>query len=218
MAGEKDRKHMVTMTRSALGLAILAMATGCDEFAFDDPPTTDEQAYLALQQETQALQDATGDLAVTPVADLPVVGSATYEGTARIALDPPAGGTGSELIGEASITADFETATLTGQADGFYGTVNGGDVTSFDGTLFLSEGAIDASGAGGDQIGASLNGTLSGGGDTLVVDGGVTGNFLGDPLLLNEPPAALLLETTDDTGIRLNGDIVTGGVQIIGLD
>jgi hypothetical protein len=218
MAGEKDRKHMVTMTRSALGLAILAMATGCDEFAFDDPPTTDEQAYLALQQETQALQDATGDLAVTPVADLPVVGSATYEGTARIALDPPAGGTGSELIGEASITADFETATLTGQADGFYGTVNGGDVTSFDGTLFLSEGAIDASGAGGDQIGASLNGTLSGGGDTLVVDGGVTGNFLGDPLLLNEPPEALLLETTDDTGIRLNGDIVTGGVQIIGLD
>jgi hypothetical protein len=209
---------MVTTMRGALGLAILAMATGCDEFAFDDPPTTDEQAYLALQQETLALQDATGNLDVTPVADLPVVGSATYEGTARIALDPLAGGTGSELIGEASITADFETATLTGQADGLYGTVNGGEVTSFDGTLFLSEGAIDAGGEGGDQIGANLNGTLSGGGDTLVVDGGVTGNFLGDPLLLNEPPGALLLETTDDTGIRLNGDTVTGGVQIIGLD
>ena len=209
---------MVTMMRGALGLAILAGSAGCDQFAFDDPPTTDEQAFLALQQETLALQDATGNLDVTPVADLPVVGSATYEGTARIALDPLAGGTGSELIGEASITADFETATLTGQADGFYGTVNGGEVTSFGGTLFLSEGAIDASRAGGDQIGANLNGTLSGGGDTLVVDGGVTGNFLGDPPLLNEPPEALLLETTDETGIRLNGDTVTGGVQIIGMD
>ena len=209
---------MVTMMRGALGLAILAGSAGCDQFAFDDPPTTDEQAFLALQQETLALQDATGNLDVTPVADLPVVGSATYEGTARIALDPLAGGTGSELIGEASITADFETATLTGQADGFYGTVNGGEVTSFGGTLFLSEGAIDASRAGGDQIGANLNGTLSGGGNTLVVNGGITGNFLGDPPLLNELPEALLLETTDETGIRLNGDTVTGGVQIIGMD
>lgn len=218
MTGEKDRNDMQTTMRGALGLAILAGVAGCDQFAFDDPPTTDEQAYLALQQETLALQDATGDLAVTPVADLPVVGSATYEGTARIALDPLAGGTGSELIGEAAITADFETATLTGQADGFYGTIDGGEVTSFDGTLFLSEGAIDTSGSGSEQIGASLNGTLSGGGDTLVVDGGVTGNFLGDPLLLNEPPEALLLETTAETELRLNGDIVTGGVEIIGLD
>lgn len=202
---------MTTTIRAVLGLGLLAGFAGCDEFAFDDPPSAAEQAYLALQDETLALGETIAGLDVTPAADLPVTGSATYSGTARIALDPLAGGEGSDLIGQVQITADFETASLSGQADGFHGSIDGGDVTAFDGQLFLSQGEIDASG-GGDQIGANLNGTLSGGGDTLVVDGGVTGNFLG------EAPDALLLEAAEGTAFSLNGDSVSGGIQIIGLD
>lgn len=201
-----------------LAVAGLAALAGCEEFSFSDPATTEEEAYLALQAETLALRDATEFLAVTDAVDLPVSGSATYEGTALIALDAPTGGAASELIGDASIVADFEAATVTGQADGFHGTVNGGDVAAFEGTVFLSQGAIDSSNVGNDQIAADVNGTLSGGGDTLVVDGAVAGNFLGDPLLLNEAPEALSLATDDATTFRLNGADVTGGMEIIGTN
>ncbi len=202
-----------TMSLAVAGLAVLA---GCEEFSFTEPTTTEDEAYLALQAETLALRDATEFLTVTDAVDLPVSGSATYEGTALIALDAPTGGAASELIGTASITADFEAATVSGQADGFYGTVDGGDVAAFEGTIFVSQGAIDSSNSGNDQISADVNGTLSGGGDTLVVDGAVAGNFLGDPLLLNEAPEAVGLETDDATTFRLNGEDVTGGMEVIG--
>jgi hypothetical protein len=201
-----------------LAVAGLAALTGCEEFTFTDPATTEDEAYLALQAETLALRDATEFLTVTDAVDLPNTGSATYEGTALIALDAPTGGVASELIGDASIVADFEAATVSGQADGFYGTVNGGDVAAFEGTIFVSQGTIDSSNVGNDQITADVNGTLSGGGDTLVVDGAVAGNFLGDPLLLNEAPEALSLATDDTTTFRLNGEDVTGGMEVIGTN
>lgn len=204
----------MSMTRrAALCVALVGGVAGCDEFAFDEPPTTDEEAYLALQADTVALREVTEALTVTAAADLPVTGTASYDGTALIALDAPAGGAASELIGTAVLEADFANATISGQADGFYGTVAGGEVTAFAGQVFLSQGAIDAS--GGDQIGADVNGTLQGGGDTLVVGGTVAGNFLGDPLLLNEPPAAMVLATGDDTSFVLNGTAVTGGMEIV---
>ncbi len=209
----------MTMTwTKGLAVAGLAALAGCEEFSFSDPATTEDEAYLALQAETLALRDATEFLAVTDAVDLPTTGSATYEGTALIALDAPAGGVASELIGDASIVADFEAATVSGQADGFYGTVNGGDVAAFEGTIFVSQGTVDSSNVGNDQIAADVNGTLSGGGDTLVVDGAVAGNFLGDPLLLNEAPEALSLATDDATTFRLNGEDVTGGMEVIGTN
>jgi hypothetical protein len=209
----------MTMTwTKGLAVAGLAALTGCEEFSFTDSTTTEDEAYLALQAETLALRDATEFLSVTDAVDLPTTGSATYEGTALIAMDAPTGGVASELIGDASIVADFEAATVSGQADGFYGTVNGGDVAAFEGTIFVSQGTIDSSNVGNDQIAADVNGTLSGGGDTLVVDGAVAGNFLGDPLLLNEAPEALSLATDDTTTFRLNGEDVTGGIEVIGTN
>jgi hypothetical protein len=200
--------------RAAVCVALVAGVAGCDEFTFDDPPTTDEEAYLALQAETVALRDETGLLSVTDAVDLPTTGTAQYDGTALIALDAPTGGTASELIGTAAIIADFANATVSGQADGFYGSVDGGEVTAFAGQIFLSQGAIDASGTG-DQIGADVNGTLQGGGDTVVLGGQVAGNFLGDPLLLNEPPAAMVLATDDAATFTLNGAAATGGMEIV---
>lgn len=199
--------------RGALCVAALGAVAGCDEFAWSDPPTSDEAAYLALQEETLALRAATENLVATPLTDLPTTGTAQYDGTALIALDPLAGGAASELIGRAEITANFESATVSGQAGGFHGTVNGGDVTAFDGQVFLSQGTITRT--GGDQIGADVNGTLQGGGDTVVVGGQVAGNFLGDPLLLNEPPPALSLGSDDATAFTVNGGAATGELQII---
>ncbi len=153
---------------------------------------------------------------MTPGFDLPVEGSASYSGTARIGLDPLGGGPASDLIGDVEITVEFADTTLSGRAENFYGTIEGGEVTAFEGQLFLSQGVIDPD-ATGDLIGANLNGTLSGGGDTLVIDGGVSGNFLGDPSGMNVPPEAILLGSTENTGFTLNGDEVTGGLDIIGV-
>jgi hypothetical protein len=205
---------MVLKATATLCVVAMLGLAGCDEFAFSDPPTSDQAAYAALQAETLSLRDATESLAVTPVAEIPLMGSAEYRGTAVVALDPLAGGAASELIGTARVTADFAASTVTGQADGFYGTINGGDVTGFDGQVFLSQGAIDRTGTAA-QIGADVNGTLQGGGDTLVIDGAVAGNFLGDPLLLNEAPEALSLATDDATVLRLNGAAATGGMEVI---
>jgi hypothetical protein len=208
---------MAMRLTGALGITALAMLAGCDEFAFSEPATTEQESYAALQAETLALRDATEDLVVTPLADLPTTGTATYEGTALIALDAIGGGSASELIGTAAITADFAASTLSGEAGGFYGTVDGGEVAAFEGQIFVSQGTINRTGTG-DQIGADVNGTLQGGGDTLVVDGTVAGNFLGDPLLLNEAPEALAIGTEAGTEFRLNGTAVTGGMEIIGTN
>lgn len=195
-------------------LAGMVLLGGCGEFTFTDTPTTDEEAFAALQAETVALREDVAGLTATTPTMLPATGAAQYDGTALIALDP-VGGAASELIGTATITADFAARTVAGQADGFVGTAAGADVTTFGGTLFLSGGAIDTT--GGDQIGAGLNGTLQGGGDTLVVDGSVEGNFLGDPAVLGIAPPGMSLESGAETSFTLNGEAVTGGMEIIAV-
>jgi hypothetical protein len=54
---------MVGKARVVLGLAILVGLAGCDQFAFDDPPSDADEAYLALQVETLALKE--GAIAVS---------------------------------------------------------------------------------------------------------------------------------------------------------
>lgn len=194
------------------GLGTLAL-TGCEEFAFQeiDPDVT---AFTALQDETLALRDEVEFLTVATASEIPITGSATYDGTALIALDSIVDG--SELIGDAVITADFANDTVSGGMSDFYGTINGGDVTAFAGELFIGKSEIDTS--GGDQITAKLDGALQGGSNTLNVNATLNGNFLTDNIITNEPPEAMSLESSAASILTLNGVETAGGIEVIAVD
>lgn len=200
---------MGKLMMTAAALAVLALA-GCDEFVIVDDPTDD---YLALQDETRSLRTAIAGLPVTEAIDIPLSGSATYDGTALIALSTAA--VGSELIGDAIITADFAADTIGGSMGGFYGTIAGGPVTAFDGEIVISKGLIDV--IPEHDMTGKIDGTLSGGVNELVVNATLEGNFLGDPGFLNEAPEAVQLNSTPESIFTLNGGVVAGEMEVICL-
>ncbi len=189
-------------------LAVLGLAA-CEEFTVVDTPTS---RYLALQDETRALRSSIDGLPVTRAIDIPLSGTARYDGTALIALDTPVP---SELIGDAAIVADFARDTVSGRMEGFHGTVSGGRVTVFDGALDISKGVIDVTPE--HDITAKVDGTLSGGSSTLVVDATLEGNFLGNPTFFDRTPPAVQLNANDRSNFTLNGNAVAGGMEVIGL-
>ncbi len=189
-------------------LAVTGLAA-CEPFEFNDL-TTEDAAFTALQDETALIAEELESYAVTPVANIPVTGSAAYSGTALIALDTP--DRASELIGTATLVAEFGTGadTLTGTLDGFYGTINGGDVDSFDGEIDLTSGRIDRTDT--TVIAAAADGTLRSDTDTLNVGADLDGNFLG------LTPEGLSLVSNDDSVFRLNGSTVSGSeMEVLGL-
>ncbi len=194
------------------GLAILTL-TGCEEFTFTEETTTAEDSYLALQDDTTAIRSQLDLLDTTDIASLPLTGTATYDGTALIALTTPT--RDSELIGNASITADFATDILSGQMGGFYGSIDDGEVEAFDGNITISKGLIDRTDT--TVIDAKVDGTLVGSTDVLDVNATLNGNFLGEPTFLDEAPDGIELSATDTSVFTLNGDVVTGGMDVVGL-
>lgn len=194
---------LVVAGLSAIGLA------GCEGFEFLDPAAVE---YRALQDETRALRSSINGLPVTPAIDIPLSGTARYDGTALIALQTLVP---SELIGTASITADFARDTVSGSMTDFHGTVSGGRVTAFEGELAISKGVIDV--VPEHDITAKVDGRLTGGSNTLDVDATLEGNFLGTPGGINQPPPALQANTTPTSNFTLNGNAVGGEMEVIGL-
>jgi hypothetical protein len=189
------------------GMAVLAVS-GCESFEFDSR-TAEEQAYADLQDESAMIAAELDLLSVTPVANIPVSGSATYDGTALIALATPA--RPSELIGTATLTARFGPGadTISGTIDGFYGTINGGAVDAFDGEIRLTGGNIDRTDS--TVLAVSANGILSNDDNSLNVGADLDGNFRG------LTPRGVVLESDDDSVFRLNGPAVSGDMEVIGL-
>jgi hypothetical protein len=190
-----------------MGVALIALA-GCEPFAFDDL-SAEDQAFSALQDETTSIAAQLAPLSATPVANIPVTGSATYAGTALIAFDTPV--RASELIGTADITARFGPGadTISGTLDGFYGTIDGGAVDEYDGAIQLTSGEIDRTDT--TVIAVTADGILTNGDQTLNVGADLDGNFRG----LN--PLGISLVSNDDSVFRLDGATVDADMEVIGI-
>ena len=126
-----------------------------------------------------ALLDRIEDMSPSAAADVPLSGTATYEGFAGILLETP--GSNTALIGDAEITADFATDEMEGRLDNFEGRVQGGGVQDFDGEITLSDGDIAV--VTGSDFRANAGGVLTGGGDVIGVDGSIVGAFFNDDVV-----------------------------------
>ncbi|MCX7299728.1 MAG: hypothetical protein NTX73_04995 [Rhodobacterales bacterium] len=202
------------------GLAFALMA-GCssiqdaiDSAEDDVDQVAATEAYAGLQEDLATSLVDLGELDPTLDADLPLNGTATYAGQAEILMDTP--NRESNLVGDASLTADFAAGDVTGTMGGFYGSVDGGEIGKVDGELVVSYGEIDASIV--EEVYIELDGVLTTAADGIVVvDASLAGGFLGDPDVLDEPPAGLLLNSTGDSEFELSGSDVTGSMTIVGM-
>lgn len=138
----------------------------------------------------------------TSVTNMPTSGTATFVGQAGVIVgrstDPELSAV---LFGDATVTADFDTSTLTGSATNFYGARTNpitGDpvepVGAYSGTLALSSGCIGATACSGTvsnpyEAAAVVGGSLSRDGHSIGVSTPVTGEIRGNPA-----PKAIELE------------------------
>jgi hypothetical protein len=195
---------------AAAGLMAVTL-TGCEEFSFDTR-TPQEQAFIDLQDETLAIRSELDTLDPTSYANLPVSGQATYDGTAVVALDTSVP---TELIGVASVTANFATDRITGNMTGFVGAIDGGEVVDYDGNLTISNGIIAVRSS--DYVDVRVDGALVAGDDVLDVNAELNGNFYGTTGGGALPPPGLDMSATEDSVFTLNGAEVGGGMQVSAL-
>ena len=103
---------------------------------------------------------------------LPISGSATHTGIVVASLNET-----TAVAGEVILETDFSNDEITGAMGNFFGE----DETLYDGTLDIENGGIDrnANIATHYTYIADINGTLTNGGDSHVVDGILDGDFTG---------------------------------------
>jgi hypothetical protein len=187
---------------SVWAVAALATLAGCSS---GDGLTNEEEAYNDL---ASAYNSAEARISALPSsgADTPTTGSATYEGPAAMVLETQAT---TQLAGRADIQVDFSDDTMSGELSDFVGQVNGGAVREFDGSLLIANG--DVSNPAPGSFRAEVGGELTGGGNSIEVDGPFKGDFYTDN---GQAAGALSGNTTVSTEFVLNGTAFDGALGV----
>ncbi len=113
-------------------------------------------------------------MAPTPDPSIPDIGTAVFEGSASVRIETA--NAPLVLFGDATVSIGFDDASVGGSMDRFFGTDATGRVVDYSGAIAIDGGSLD------DGVTLDYAGVLSGTGATLVFDGTMTGQFLGDPL------------------------------------
>ena len=147
-----------------------------------EPPPT-RASFDQVANQAKSLFDAQVDLDYTPVANVPVSGTATYSGAAAYKADssiPPdldypdyqnAILTNPEFVSEMKLTANFESSSIGGVFSNFHSAAAG----PLDGGLRISNGTIDGNGFSGD-----ISGNVGVPGAVRPAIGITYGGFVGD--------------------------------------
>lgn len=124
-------------------------------------------------EEAESLLAFVNPLGVTPTADLPMSGSATYDGF--IAFSGV--GVDESFIGDLSLDVNFANNSISGSATDFLDNSE----NAYTGTLVVDGGAIDRSADPQTdvQFDADIGGTLADGGASRTIDGELKGYFVG---------------------------------------
>lgn len=137
---------------------VLAVA-GCDPLTRINPRITAADVLL----------DEIGALPPTLSIEMPTSGTATYTGYATGEIEVSAVLT-DVIIADASLTANFGAATISGSLDNF----EASSLATMSGSLMLSSGSIVSSAFASD-----VDGVLAYGADTITIDGVLIGGFVG---------------------------------------
>ena len=197
-------KRAINGNAAVFGLALVALAGCSTTTELGDEVTRYNDAamaYNALREDVQAMPLSTA-------IDMPTVGSATYDGQAVVRVDA----TGTALVGDARISADFSDATLTGNLNNFTGTMDGNTYGDVNGSIAIKGGEIGVASASG--LTGDIKGSLSNGDDRLSINGGIVGNFRSDGDI---NAAGLTGRDTSDTDFILNGVAQDGDLGIVAI-
>ncbi len=113
-------------------------------------------------------------MAPTPETSLPDTGTAIFAGSATVRVEDPAAAL--VLFGDSSVTVDFGASTVSGTLDNFFGTNEAGNVVDYAGAITVDDGTV------GTDVMLDYAGVLSAGSSSLVFEGTMQGEFLGDPV------------------------------------
>ncbi|MBL4811894.1 MAG: hypothetical protein JKX69_05930 [Rhodobacteraceae bacterium] len=159
-------------------LSICIFAVGCG--GSSEPVLDDLDRLVAISE----MLDNSFYLDETPIANMPISGSATYDGYAVI-LVGDAGQPAVDdyfdddnfVLGDFQMTANFGTGAVDGEMTDFIGFGNRLEGQTFSGEISVN-GAIDS--AQGNLFEADYSGGLTDReGDTMYIDGELYGEFLG---------------------------------------
>jgi hypothetical protein len=171
---------------AALGLALSGCGDGENDVTLGPPAPSapdlrgDYTAMLARMSAPNIFNTAF----LPPDNAIPASGSATFTGFANVTVTQPGGPL--TLTGPATVAIDFGSRDLTGSATGFSG-VEGTTVSAYAGTIAFENGRI-----GRDETPPTVQqpndvrldyaGTLTGDGNTVVLDGSASGKLKGSPI------------------------------------
>jgi hypothetical protein len=106
------------------------------------------------------------------------------------------------LYGDALVTVGFDTGDASGTMSAFFGTNATGDVVDYDGEIIIDAGDITTG------VSFDYGGVLTEGDSTLVLDGTLTGTFLGDPV-------TALTASDLEVGAIYNGAVVGATMVVV---
>jgi hypothetical protein len=140
---------------------------------------------------------------------MPVTGTATYDGLARMEI----GTTGTtRLLGEAQVVADFAAGTLDGSLRDFVGVVDGAPAAVLDGVITFDDGVIGVTGA--DTLRIDVAGALTSADHTVEIEGYLAGGFRRDG---NDPAAGLSAVNEEVTTFAVDGVLHDGTLGIVAV-
>ena len=155
-----------------LGSSLFTVACGGET---GDGGTTPPVDYSQYQSELATLQSSWLTVPATDPLTLPLSGSATFTGVLQMAIETSAGELG--VAGRLDLTSSFATNTIGGTATAFVDE----NAVALTGSLAITGGVLNraANTAVEYTYGANLDGTLTGGGETFVLSGDLSGDFAG---------------------------------------
>lgn len=184
------------LTRGTFAAALITLAAcgggggggGGGGFDIPDPTLADlppgVDARAALYTAASARLGARSNTAfIEPyIEGMPSSGTADFVGILYVLSTTP--GSNTELYGQADLTANFSSSTMSGSLTDFFGTDRTGAEDAYTGSLAVSGGVIGKPALDRqNDFAFDYDGTLTGNGESIALSGTVDGKFKADPIL-----------------------------------
>lgn len=200
----------VALCRKAAVVSCIFLV-GCGSSTPVPPPVSPTDQYAARVDQFYAIDAQNVPANFTPENAMPASGAVTYQGVGFV--NYTVNGQRSDLLGDASVRADFGNDAMTGTFNDFVGgpgiNTPAEEISAFNGSLAMT-GEIGTVAAGCNACFAGqLSGTLTGSGDTVQINSGLLGDFYGASY------TSITGFTPNGNTVLVNGVVAQGGATIV---